>query len=642
MITQHDLSASVATLLSATGATSMSDDSGKLPLHYACAFGISNDVLKVLTSSYRDGINKTDDKGFIPFHLALANSNPDAVRHLIKLDRNVVNSPVESLGRQLPIQLLGRRAATIRPNEEGMMRDAMECEECVEEYLRAEPEATADFVTLLQSLPLWLRDVAVVTPYVKKVLNKKISQAVHTAFLWFDFAFLILNITSFTLAAKQVISAFCYTNEGNDEFKFAPNNYYNGTGTCIESNHTCYGVPCDKDCCTASTYSIDGGWLMVLLVCACYFLFRELVQVASLASLGLFKTWLYDFKNLIDIGCITASYYWGISMYTGQVHDDKLFRIGVCITIFLFWLWILNFLKSTFIGFAVFIEGVAYVVKRLVVFLVALGAILICFAMMFVIVFKKTEKCCDPKSDEDFFPYCDLKFSLLAVYTMLLGEVNDTYFYGNGVATFLFALFIFLVAILLANVLIAIVTDSYGVVKNERSAIVFWSNRLDFVAEIDVIADGVLVKRLMCSTTTNKYLEELWNDMIQNFEGHHPNVLLEVVTFFFIALVWIPIGLVTAGIFWPPQVREYFLERSYTEIKKADLQNMEVEALEKEVHALKQDVKTMISKERDQCYAMTSEMTEVKKGVMVEIDAMKEIMSELFALEQQRPTHPVG
>ena len=48
-------------------------------------------------------------------------------------------------------------------------------------------------------------------------------------------------------------------------------------------------------------------------------------------------------------------------------------------------------------------------------------------------------------------------------------------------------MFAFLVVIPLSNVLIAIVTDSYAVVKDERAAVVFWSNRLDFVAEIDAI-----------------------------------------------------------------------------------------------------------------------------------------------------------
>ena len=66
---------------------------------------------------------------------------------------------------------------------------------------------------------------------------------------------------------------------------------------------------------------------------------------------------------------------------------------------------------------------------------------------------------------------------------MLLGEVDEGDFKFDDLATVLFILFVFLVVILLANVLIAIVTDSYGVIRNERSAIVFWSNQLDVIGK---------------------------------------------------------------------------------------------------------------------------------------------------------------
>ena len=69
---------------------------------------------------------------------------------------------------------------------------------------------------------------------------------------------------------------------------------------------------------------------------------------------------------------------------------------------------------------------------------------------------------------------------------VLSGEVDDTQFKDNNFATWLFVLFMFLVVILLANVLIAIVTDSYKIIQDQRAAIVFWTNRLDFVAEMDV------------------------------------------------------------------------------------------------------------------------------------------------------------
>lgn len=55
---------------------------------------------------------------------------------------------------------------------------------------------------------------------------------------------------------------------------------------------------------------------------------------------------------------------------------------------------------------------------------------------------------------------------------MLLGEVAPKTFTYSTVAVVLFVLFMFLVVILLANVLIAIVTDSYKVIQDQRAAIV--------------------------------------------------------------------------------------------------------------------------------------------------------------------------
>ena len=101
---------------------------------------------------------------------------------------------------------------------------------------------------------------------------------------------------------------------------------------------------------------------------------------------------------------------------------------------------------------------------------------------------------CDPESAEPY-RFCSRWRTFLAVYTMLLGEVDEADFASSKFATFLFVAFVFLVVILLANVLIAIVTDSYSVIRNERAAIVFWTSRLDFIVEMDVISSGVFRNR---------------------------------------------------------------------------------------------------------------------------------------------------
>lgn len=54
-------------------------------------------------------------------------------------------------------------------------------------------------------------------------------------------------------------------------------------------------------------------------------------------------------------------------------------------------------------------------------------------------------------------------------------------------AQFLYCFFAFLVVILLSNALIVIVAERHSVIQNEHAEMVFWSNRLHLVAEMDAI-----------------------------------------------------------------------------------------------------------------------------------------------------------
>lgn len=149
------------------------------------------------------------------------------------------------------------------------------------------------------------------------------------------------------------------------------------------------------------------------------------------------------------------------------------------------------------VEFAVFVSGVIHVLQRLGVFMLSLLIILIAFMQIFYILFLGSGYCegfqsdrshaevCDPEGAEPY-RFCTQWDAFLSVYTMLLGEVDESDFKSSILATLMFAFFVFLVVILLANVLIAIVTDSYSVIRNQRAAIVFWSNRLDFIGELEV------------------------------------------------------------------------------------------------------------------------------------------------------------
>ena len=280
--------------------------------------------------------------------------------------------------------------------------------------------------------------------------------------------------------------------------------------------------------------------------------------------------------------------------------------------------------KSTLVDFAVFVGGVQYVLRRLAAFLVVLSCILVAFGFMFYYVFLATPFCVKDEEQGFAFPHCTISDSLLRVYTMMMGEVDDTV-YQTTVSQALYILYAFLVIILLSNVLIAIVTDSYGIIKNERAAMVFWSNRLNFIAEVDAIAtvrkqllgEGYLCPRPWSDVDTTgdevegkskskKVFRDLWNTLTGLFKENpyeymdvSPGsfdfwcyLLLRIVAIFIIP-VWLILGLVTAGWLWPPQVRERLLCQTNVRISRADIAikaKKEISKLRHELRNLKREV----------------------------------------------------
>jgi hypothetical protein len=243
------------------------------------------------------------------------------------------------------------------------------------------------------------------------------------------------------------------------------------------------------------------------------------------------------------------------------------------------------------------------------------------------------------------------------VYTMLLGEVNEVSFKDSVVATALFVVFMFLCVILLANVLIAIVTDSYKVIQDQRAAIVFWTNRLDFIAEMDAIANGPWKKRLKKifgfgdGHTSNggrsdqQFGKQLWKQAMELFEDEVEDgvfsidfllyTLLRIVVAVFVLPLWLLLGVLTLGWCWPPQVREavftstVFKHSSDTE-KEDELRKTQVKKLQAEVLGLKDELLQELALDRTQVVQMKSHVAERKLEISNEMKDIKKIVAILF------------
>lgn len=357
--------------------------------------------------------------------------------------------------------------------------------------------------------------------------------------------------------------------------------------------------------------------------------------------------------------------------------EEYPFRIGTALSVIVLYVKLLAYLRNIYMDFAVFMGGVFYVVHRLAAFLTALVIILIAFAQMFYTVFMETEYCTNqpndriremPNGDEMILvmtacdanalrPFCNFWDSFLAVYTMLLGEVDETAFDSSNVATILFIIFMFLVVILLANVLIAIVTDSYKVIQDTRAAIEFWTNRLDFVAEMDGIANGPwknkLRKMLGCAgssvaarsgRTEAVFGRDLWKQIMDLYEDEIDDSVFSIdfVAYTTLRLVagliipaWIILGLFSFGILWPPQVRKAVFtskvnQHSSDTEEEEQLRKNQVKKLEEEVKELKDELMKELVLDRTQVVQMKSLMAERKAEIYSEMKDIKKIVAMLF------------
>ena len=262
---------------------------------------------------------------------------------------------------------------------------------------------------------------------------------------------------------------------------------------------------------------------------------------------------------------------------------------------------------------------------------------------------------------------------------MMMGEIgSESRYDGLLTAQLFYILYSLLVVILLSNVLIAIVTDSYEFIQNDRAAIVFWTNRLDFVAEMDGIS-SVVSQRLFCSKKKKKgapgapsrvqerpggateildddddeekhqCMRNVWGDITglfaesqyyeedqRSWEESVVYFLYQMVSILIVIPVWILLGLVTAGVLWPPQVREYiFIQSEESAVSQASRERKKLEQLKEiqdDISRLKAEIQREIATDRNDLTRMKAEVDAVQLEVISDLRQIKELMTTLLDL----------
>jgi ankyrin repeat protein len=431
-------------ILCDNGAAELADRGGMLPMHYAAAYGTNADVLKVLADAFPESLSTKDNKGKTPMHLTMVNAHRDSSPEVLKflLDtagRETIN--LRDTDGNLPLHLLnlGLRGVDLDSEQEKLTHVS----ECLRIYLSAKPRATADFLAEIQNLPDELQDVAVVSTHVRTILNKKIVRRFPTSVVMLDLYMYILLIFAFEVASTYHIKVrfrrFDPTAETLAPFmaeSLAPSD------TLAPSEAPSLAP--------SEAWEYDGETSLQILcrfglfVGSGYFLLRELTQLAALVGLGLgLGSWVYDTTNWLDVVVISMVGTFAALMSDPNEYEAaatldgpwglhaKSFRAGCAFTKMILWVAVVYFLKSLSINFAVFLDGVVYVVKRLVAFLMAVACILVAFALMFAILYQEEELCNrvlaksaneenNMTCEDPTFPHCTIDRSLLKVSSFCL------------------------------------------------------------------------------------------------------------------------------------------------------------------------------------------------------------------------------
>jgi hypothetical protein len=156
----------------------------------------------------------------------------------------------------------------------------------------------------------------------------------------------------------------------------------------------------------------------------------------------------------------------------------------------------------------------------------------------------------------------------LVIFFMLSYAISKSYFLLGIIAV-----------VVLLNVLIAVVVDSYGAVKNEDSEEAFWSSRLQYVTEVEAISnwfknrfsfefcasfasmieiiDNKKTKAWESLINVNEDKRETEKAKSDEFISKSVSYLLSRFLVNFYIVVWVVLGALSAGLLWPPQIREW-------------------------------------------------------------------------------------
>lgn len=524
-----------------------------LPLHCACKFGASDEVIQLLINADPQSIAIPDNNKCTPLHRAFSPEFRKKYFNMISprttemlMAEGVITS--RDKNGNTPLYYITKFASTIDPGKSTMKNlSSKEISEYVSgrkdvdrimqlglEALEAEiylshKNSSSDHVcfTLMNelnnlTLPPWLLCRVLLAPNVRNVLDVISVQRISTFILLLDLAVSISLAILFIHASSASLNDRSVTVNGNARIESLP----------------------------------------YLYIGVAYMLIREIIRLCG-ASSRLFwhQTEFWNVFHAFKIAVISASI---ILMHSGQ-GDYISVRVLFMLTSVVVWLAVIFIIKSVNVPFSIFIAGIIDIMKHSTSF-VFIAFSLLCTSAH-IVQLDSQDEC--PFSAECEYTSCSFWGSFLLIYTRVLGGEG---FCVSQASTSSFNQFTFsivavtrlILAVLLINVLIKSATKAFDGQTNRDGVNSFWLQRFHFASEICFIQNFVGKWTKKCeiiSLGTNS-----WNYLYSNLASNGSNGFTErlrcyicsLISFCLISL-WVVMGVASFGLLLPREAREWLL-----------------------------------------------------------------------------------
>jgi len=340
--------------------------------------------------------------------------------------------------------------------------------------------------------------------------------------------------------------------------------------------------------------------LFILLGTLIYMTVRELGQFYVS---GIY--WFTSIWNYFDILTVICGFCTVYRMLNNNIKGD--FGDLVVGTTALVFLNALFFLRSTFLGFSVFISGMSKIIWDLIPFLGVTLLLLMAFGEMYMAENWANGRCGNDDGNEATF--CSFGESMISTFDFFLGGIPISEYSDSRMMTIISIFYGFLVTIVLMNVLIAIVSASWAGVHQQGKE-VYWEYRLVFLSEVKSYEKYLCLGRdgYSCSDRLMKMLDKCLDKICQcfwlreywgkfdsiidrvtskeygglswqfrydygNAESRTIRVYMVAKTcmllaiFYSVLLFWFIAGILTIGVFWPVSIRRFIFGQLIIEDK---------------------------------------------------------------------------